>query len=116
MGYKQAMVQKNPMQNIMRISQTGKTGYLFDIDGVFPDDVHDYLNEYCPLPENKAHQPSPYMVASVKEIQLKAKPEVKLVCALSPKEHYVVHYAELQSAIRKGFKVTKVHKVIKFKQ
>ena len=38
-----------------------RRGYLFDIDGYYPDEVHDLLDNYVPLPENKAHEPSPYM-------------------------------------------------------
>ena len=36
-------------------------GYLFDIDGYYPNEVHDLLDNYVPLPENKAHEPSPNM-------------------------------------------------------
>ena len=45
---------------------------------------------------------------------IKVKPERKLICSLSNRERYVVHYAELQSAIQKGFKVTKIHEAMEF--
>jgi hypothetical protein len=91
-------------------------GYLFEIDGYYPNEVHDYLNDYTPLPENIANEASEYMKEAAKEMEIKSKPEVKLMCGLTPKNKYVVHYAELKSAIRHGFKLTKVHRVISFLQ
>jgi len=91
-------------------------GYLFEVDGYYPNEVHDYLNDYTPLPENIANEASEYMKGVAEQIGIKSKPEVKLMCGLTPKNKYVVHYAELKSAIRHGFKLTKVHRVISFLQ
>ena len=93
-----------------------RRGYIFEIDGYFPKEVHDICNDYIPLPENKAHEPSPYMKNVASEINIKSNKQVKLVCALTPKTNYVVHYAELQSALKRGFRITKVNKVLGFDQ
>ena len=46
----------------------------------------------------------------------KAKPEKKLLCSLHPKTKFVVHYAELKSALKLGFKITKIQRAISFLQ
>ena len=91
-------------------------GYIFEIDGYYPNEVHEYLNDYTPLPENMANEASPYMKEAAEQMNIKSKPEVKLVCSLKAKTKYTVHYAELKSAIRHGFKLTKIHRVQSFLQ
>ena len=60
---------------IMQIPHNSERGFLFEIDGHFPTELHDYLNDYVPLPENKAHTPSPYMQQVAIQIGTKAKEE-----------------------------------------
>ena len=38
----------------------------------------------------------------------------KLTCTLKPKNKYVVHYVTLQLYLKLGFKISKVHRMLKF--
>jgi len=91
-------------------------GYMFDLDGYYPDEVHDRLNDYVPLPENKVCDLSPHMKEMANKMGIKMNKQKKLICTLDPKTHYSVHYAELKSALRWGFKITKIHRVMSFIQ
>ena len=93
-----------------------KRGFLFEIDGYFPKEVHELLKDYVPLPENKAHAPSKYMKEIATKMGIKLTREIKLIGSFEKKENYIVHYAELKSAMRLGFRVTKVHRAASFIQ
>ena len=81
--------------------RTEGKGRIFEMDLEYPKHLHKLHNNYPLAPEK----------LSVKDTPAKA-------CCTAPmnKKNYVVHYRTLQSYIEQGMKVTKIHRVLEFKE
>ncbi|XP_067936706.1 uncharacterized protein [Watersipora subatra] len=94
-------------------------GYVAEVDFEYPTELHDEHNDYPFAPEStKPDQWSEYM-RSVGDVKL-GEPcyakVPKLVPNLRDKCNYVVHHKTLEYYIKKGLRVTKVHRAFKFKE
>lgn len=122
-GYKwiTSLAESNTIFNTLAsIPADSPLGYFLEIDGYFPDEKHDELRDFPPAPL-KAAVPadwtSKYYKNLCTQFDLKHDSEtVKLLCTLYPRERYKVHYRCLQLYQRLGFVVTKVHRILQFKQ
>ena len=84
-----------------------------------PNELHELHNDY-PLAPEKLAAPSDMLSKHCKNIADKYEIKVGYVTKLIPnfgnKTNYVVHYRNLQLYLSLGMKLTKIHKVLKFKQ
>ena len=74
-------------------------GYILEVDVDYPKNLH------------KLHSDLPFLPERMKIIK-----STKLVCNIRNKENYVVHIRALKQALDHGLKLTKVHRVIEFRQ
>ena len=82
---------------------------LFDVDISYPEELHDYFNQYPPLPTNmevKTEYLNEWQQENYKESKTR-----KLCCSLLPKNNYVVNYRYLKLALSLGVKLEKVNRV-----
>lgn len=87
--------------NVTSISDTSTEGYLLEVDLKYPHRLHD-LHRHLPFyPEHSAPP---------------ASKNSKLLATLHNKTRYVIHYRALKQALKHGLKLTKIHRVLKFKQ
>lgn len=96
-------------------------GYFIDCDVTCPDKLHDKFNDLPFFPIQRVGMYSPFMKqlakeAGIEEMINENDKTKKLICDLYPKTHYVVHYSMLQLALQQGYKLTKIHRIFKFKQ
>lgn len=89
-------------ERIMNILDESSTGYIFEVDLDYPQDLHDLHKDYPFCAENRC---VPH-----------TKNEKKLLLTLFHKKNYVIHYKMLKCALRNGLVLNKVHKVLKFNQ
>lgn len=89
--------------DILSISDEADTGYVLEVDVEYPEDLHDL------------HSDLPFLVENMKPPTSKTKYK-KLIPNLFNKSRYVVHYRNLKQAIRNGLKLTKIHRVLRFRQ
>ncbi|KAF4530493.1 hypothetical protein B566_EDAN018469 [Ephemera danica] len=75
-------------------------GYIMEVDVSYPQELHDLHNDVPLLAE--------HMVTS--------SGQKKLVTTLNDKINYVVHYVCLKQALAMGLQLTKIHRVIRFRQ
>jgi len=87
--------------DILSVPSTSDFGYICEVDIEIPKTLHDYFNDYPPLPEKLTPPGSKFQ---------------KLLATLDNKSHYVVHYKILQFVVAHGCILKKVHRIIKFRQ
>ncbi len=116
------------------IEDHSSIGYIYEVDGYFPicSDVeknhedpnctcnHDYLKDFPPVPEKltvEECKTSECYKSMCQRYQAdhddKSK---KLLCTLESKYKYKVYYKTLKLYEDLGFKVTKVHRILAFRQ
>ena len=112
------MVKKGDNSDANLISKQSPIGYILKVDLEYPDELHK-LHDYYPLSPEKLAIPydlSDYCKKIADKHGIKVGDVKKLISNLGDKTNYVVHYRNLQLYISLGIKLTKSHKVLKFKQ
>ena len=100
------------------ISENSLVGCLLDVDLV-PSELHDAHNDYPLAPEKRIisfDMLSRYFSDIVNKYRIKVGGVKKLVPNLRNKSKYVVHYKNLQFYLSLDMKLSKIHRVLKFKQ
>ena len=103
---------------ILNLKDDCTDGYFFEVDLKYPNEIHDLHNEFPLCPEQlqiKEEWLSEYQKILRKELQIKGKSN-KLCLTLFDKEKYVMHYKNLKFCLENGLILTKIHRVLKFKQ
>ena len=102
----------------MSINEKSDVGYFLEVDLKYPDKLHELHNHY-PLALEKPAVTNDMLSKYCKEIADKYKIKVGdlkiLIPNLDHKTKYVVHYKNLQLCLSLGMKLTKIHRVLKFK-
>ena len=101
------------------ISKKSSIGYILEVDLEYPDELHALHNDYPLVPEKFAityDMLSDYCKKIADEYEIKVGDVKKLIPNLGNKTNYVLHYRNLQLYLSLGMKLTKTHRVLKFKQ
>ena len=125
---------------ILSIAPDAKRGYIFEVDIHTPKREHSHLSDYPLAPEKKSIDGSalsPYQREILKEQfrekrekqspsplteeELESKVDAhksgdKLILDFEPKTKYAIHYRNLQLYLKLGMKITRIHRVLCFKQ
>ena len=103
----------------MSISKKRLIGYLLEVDLKYSDTLHELHNDY-PLALEKlavsSDMFSNYCKIIADKYEIKVGDVTKLIPNLSNKTNHIVHYRNLQLYLSLGMKLTKIHRVLKFKQ
>ena len=105
--------------DVNSISEKSPIGYIFEVDLEYPDELHVLHNDYPLAPEKLAisYEMLPdYCNEIADKYEIKVGDVKKLIPNLGNKTNYVVHYRNLQLYLSLGMKLTKIHKVLEFKQ
>ena len=96
---------------------TGPTGFIFEVDLEYPSSLHDDHSQFPFVPETMSIDEdmlSPYSKSKLCTSNYKAK---KLIASFRPRKNYVIHFATLLQCLSLGgLKLTKVHRVLQFRQ
>ena len=101
------------------ISKKSSIGYILEVDLKYPDKLYVLHNDYPLAPENLAisyDMLSDYSKKITNEYEIEVGDVKKLIPNLGNKTNYVLHYRNLQLYLSLGMKLTKIHRVLKFKQ
>ena len=96
-----------------------KIDYILEVDLEYPSELHDLHNDYRLAPEKlqiSQNMLSNYCSNIANEYGIKVDGVNKLVPNLGIKSKYAVHYKNLQLYLSLGMKLTKVYRILKFKQ
>ena len=105
--------------DVMSISEKCQIGYFLENDLEYPDELLELHNDYPLAPERLAVSSdmfSSYCKKNADKYEVKLGDAKKLIPRLGTKTIYVVHYRNLQLYLSLGMKMTKIHRVLKFKQ
>lgn len=102
------------------IDINGDTGYILEVDLLYPEHLHELHSSFPLAPENwniTYDELSPYAKMCLKVLRNEEKySAMKLITSLRDKKNYVIHFASLRLYLRLGLKLQKIHKVLSFKQ
>ena len=105
--------------DVNSISKKSPIGYFLEVDLKYPDKLHELYND-SPLAREKLAVSSDMLSKYCKEIadkyEIKVGDVKKLIPNLGNKTNYVLHYRNLQLYLSLGMKLTKIHRILKFKQ
>ena len=90
-------------------------GYIYEVDLHYPDELHDDHDDYPLAPESLEIDSRMYSPIQ-QSVFSKSVPQRKLTPNLKDKSRYNVHYRNLELYTKLGLIVTKIHRVIAFKQ
>ena len=105
--------------DVMSINEKRPIGYFIEADLESSDKLHALHNDYPLAPEKRAVSSdmlSKYYLKNVDKYEIIVDDVKKLILNLGNKTNYVVHYRNLQLYLSLGMKLTKIHRVLKFKQ
>ena len=101
------------------IREGSSIGYILEVDLEYPSELHDLHNDYPLAPEKleiSQNMLSKYCLNIANEYGIKIDGVNKLVPNLGNKSKCVAHYKNLQLYLSLRMKLTKIHRILKFKQ
>ena len=105
--------------DVMSINKKSDVGHILEGHLEYPKELHDLHNDY-PLASQKLTVTndilSNYCKSIADKYDIKVGDIKKLIPNLANKSKYVVHYRNLQLYLSLGMKLTKIHRVLQFKQ
>ena len=105
--------------DVNSINEKSPIGYFLEVDLEYLVELNELHNDY-PLPPKKLAVSSDMLSKYGKEIagkyEIKVGDVKKIITNLGSKTKYVLHYRNLQLYLSLGMKLTKIHRVRKFKQ
>ena len=105
--------------DVNSVSEKSPIGYFLEVDLEYPDELHELHNDYPLAPEKLAVSSdmlSKYCKKIADKYEIKVGDVKKLIPNLGNKTKYVLHYRNLQLYLSLGMKLTKIHRVLKFRQ
>ena len=105
--------------DLAKYKEDSKNGLILEVDLKYPQDLHNFHNDYPLAPEKVKvtdSMLSNYSKRIADKYNISTGLVYKLIPTLSNKEKYVLHYRNLQLYIDLGLKVSKVHRVLEFNQ
>ena len=105
--------------DVNSVSEKSPIGYILEVNLEYPDELH-ALHNYYPLASETLtilyHILLNYCKKIAGKYGIKVGDVMKLIPNLGSKTNYVLHYRNLQLYLSLGMKLTKIHRVLKFKQ
>ena len=101
------------------VGETSPIEYILEVDLEYPDELHVLHNDYPLAPGKFAisyDMLSDYCKKSTDKYEIKVGDVKELIPNLDNKTNYVLHYRNFQLHLSLGMKLTKIHRLLKFKQ
>jgi hypothetical protein len=103
------------------VPDDGTIGHILEVDLDYPNELHDKHSDYPLCPESltvTAEELSPYTKSLMNKLAIKGPTKNcrKLISNLGGKRRYVLHYRNLKQYVKLGMVVTKIHRVLTFRQ
>ncbi|XP_074653582.1 uncharacterized protein LOC141907740 [Tubulanus polymorphus] len=107
-------------QDILTMTDDAHFGMILEVDLEYGAELHDLHNDLPLAPErmlvNEDLMLSPYQKLLFQTLKLSSSKIHKLIPNLYNKTRYIVHYRNLRLYMKLGMKLTKIHRVLHFRQ
>ena len=107
------------VDNLYKYTSTSKKGLILEVDLEYPKELHELHSDYPLAPEKiKVNEDmlSDYCKTIAEKYDLSIGQVFKLIPTLNNKTKYVIHYRNLQLYQDLGLVISKVHRILEFKQ
>lgn len=96
-------------------------GYVLECNLRIPAHLHDFLRDFPPLPEHTTPLPEMWTAYQHDLAEQTGQPKKnsttkKLIGHLGPRKNYALHLEHLKCCLKLGIELTKIHRIIRFKQ
>ena len=105
--------------DVMSINEKSDVGYILEVALKYPDKLHELHNDYPLAPEKLVvtnNMLSRYCKSIADKCDIKVGDVKKLIPNIGNRTKYVLHYKNLPLYLSLRMKLTKIHRVLKFKQ
>ena len=115
-------LRKNELQHfdINSADPDGEMWYIIECDLMYDSTAHDFTNDLSLAPEHLEVTPDMLSEAALillQKLNKKQSPkQTKLIPNVQDKSNYITHYKNLQFYLSHGMKLSKIHKILQFKQ
>ena len=108
------------LEDILKHPREAENGYFVECDIHLPQELHDKFKDYplCPITRNvNTSELSNYQKDILQQNNSShSNSSKKLILDFHDKTNYLCHYRYIQGIVKLGYQITKIHKVIEFKQ
>ena len=107
------------LSTILNTANDSELGFVLEVDLDYPDALHNMHKDFPPAPTKKKidrNMLSEYQMGLLNQACNRRVTPPKLVQTLFAKKNYTVHCITLKLYVDLGLKVTKIHRVLQFKQ
>jgi len=101
--------------DILSIADDAPVGFFLEVDLIYPRELHHEHND-MPLAPEKLVVTKDMLSEYAKSFPTEHIVTSKLIPNLNDKHKYVTHYVNLKLYMRLGMKLTRIHRVLEFKQ
>ncbi|GIY20130.1 c2H2-type domain-containing protein [Caerostris darwini] len=105
--------------DVLELEEDSDIGYILEVDLLYPEHLHNMHNDLPLAPEHVliTYDISNYSKNLCDEFSLKSTlPSKKLTPNFFPKTNYVTHCLNLKFYLEQGMILTKIHRILAFKQ
>ena len=104
------------LEDIMSTPDDNEYGYFVELDLLYPTEIKQKTKNFPLCPYQRKADPELFSEYMNRNKQPNYKPTPKLVCDVTNKTRYMMHYRMLKFYLNMGMRVTKIHSIWRFKQ
>ena len=117
--FKWIKVTDKHINKVLNKKDTSLHGYILEVDIYLPDELHNKQSNFPIFPKKLTvtkDMLSQQQIGDTKDFNIKICTTKKLIPNLFPKKNHIAHYRNLKYSLAHGWKLTKVHRILEFKQ
>ena len=104
------------VEDLLQIPDDNEYGYFIECDLEYPAEIREKTKNFPFCPYQTKADPDLFSAYMNNVNQPNYKPTPKLMCDVTNKSKYMIHYRMFKFYLNQGMKVPKIHTIYKFKQ
>ena len=104
------------VEDLLQIPDDNEYGFFIECDLKYPAETKEKTKNFPFCPYQTKADPNLFSAYMNNVNQPNYKPTSKLMCDVTNKSKYMIHYRMFKFYLNQGMKVTKIHTIYKFKQ